>query len=124
MVTLEWKGVEIDYCLACQGVWLDRGELQNIVGDNASELEERLRGKRQTSPKSKSKRLCPRCDGRLVEFIVDTGQGEPLSLDRCPRDHGFWFDGNELETYLRNVVISQSNAERLRSFLKEVFGHE
>ncbi|MGB9693090.1 MAG: zf-TFIIB domain-containing protein, partial [Candidatus Sumerlaeaceae bacterium] len=41
MVTLEWKGVEIDYCLACQGVWLDRGELQNIVGDNASELEER-----------------------------------------------------------------------------------
>ncbi len=24
-------GVEIDYCAACRGVWLDRGELDKIV---------------------------------------------------------------------------------------------
>lgn len=24
-------GVEIDYCVACRGVWLDRGELDKII---------------------------------------------------------------------------------------------
>ena len=25
------KGVEIDYCPECRGVWLDRGELEKII---------------------------------------------------------------------------------------------
>lgn len=25
------QGVEIDYCLRCRGVWLDRGELDKII---------------------------------------------------------------------------------------------
>ncbi len=27
----EKKGVEIDYCPKCRGVWLDRGELEKII---------------------------------------------------------------------------------------------
>jgi hypothetical protein len=27
----ERKGVEIDYCPACRGVWLDRGELDKLI---------------------------------------------------------------------------------------------
>ncbi len=27
----ERSGVEIDYCPACRGVWLDRGELDKII---------------------------------------------------------------------------------------------
>ncbi|MDN4599321.1 zf-TFIIB domain-containing protein [Leifsonia sp. NPDC014704] len=27
----ERSGIEIDYCPACRGVWLDRGELDKIV---------------------------------------------------------------------------------------------
>lgn len=27
----ERNGVEIDYCSACRGVWLDRGELDKII---------------------------------------------------------------------------------------------
>ncbi|HMA14376.1 MAG: zf-TFIIB domain-containing protein [Bacteroidota bacterium] len=26
------QGVEIDHCPACRGVWLDRGELDKIIG--------------------------------------------------------------------------------------------
>jgi hypothetical protein len=29
--TAERHGVEIDYCLKCRGVWLDRGELDKII---------------------------------------------------------------------------------------------
>jgi Zn-finger nucleic acid-binding protein len=27
----ERQGIEIDYCPACRGVWLDRGELDKII---------------------------------------------------------------------------------------------
>jgi Zn-finger nucleic acid-binding protein len=31
LVITERSGVEIDYCPACRGVWLDRGELDKII---------------------------------------------------------------------------------------------
>lgn len=32
LVIAERSGVEIDYCPKCRGVWLDRGELDKIIG--------------------------------------------------------------------------------------------
>ena len=36
LVMTERSGVEIDYCPACRGVWLDRGELDKIIERSAS----------------------------------------------------------------------------------------
>ena len=33
----ERRGVEIDYCPSCRGVWLDRGELDEIIARAASQ---------------------------------------------------------------------------------------
>ncbi|PZR55028.1 hypothetical protein DNL40_01120 [Xylanimonas oleitrophica] len=38
LVMSERKGVEIDYCPTCRGVWLDRGELDKII-DRSMEAE-------------------------------------------------------------------------------------
>lgn len=38
LVMAERKGVEIDYCPTCRGVWLDRGELDKII-DRSLEAE-------------------------------------------------------------------------------------
>ncbi|WP_166846024.1 zf-TFIIB domain-containing protein [Isoptericola sp. BMS4] len=38
LVMTERKGVEIDYCPRCRGVWLDRGELDKII-DRSLEAE-------------------------------------------------------------------------------------
>jgi len=35
------KGVEIDYCPKCRGVWLDRGELDKIIDLSSPERSER-----------------------------------------------------------------------------------
>ena len=32
----ERAGIEIDYCPACRGVWLDRGELDKIIERNSA----------------------------------------------------------------------------------------
>jgi Zn-finger nucleic acid-binding protein len=31
LVMTERKGIEIDYCPKCRGVWLDKGELDKII---------------------------------------------------------------------------------------------
>jgi hypothetical protein len=31
LVMSERQGIEIDYCPACRGIWLDRGELDKII---------------------------------------------------------------------------------------------
>lgn len=36
LVMSERQGVEIDYCPACRGIWLDRGELDKLLERAAS----------------------------------------------------------------------------------------
>ena len=39
LVMSERQGIEIDYCPQCRGVWLDRGELDKIIGRTAATQE-------------------------------------------------------------------------------------
>ncbi|MSP16375.1 MAG: hypothetical protein EXR73_07150 [Myxococcales bacterium] len=36
--TLRFKDVEVDRCFACQGTWLDEGELERLAGKEAGFL--------------------------------------------------------------------------------------
>ena len=40
LVMSERSGIEIDYCSACRGVWLDRGELDKIIERNAQQQQQ------------------------------------------------------------------------------------
>lgn len=42
LVISERKGIEIDYCPECRGIWLDRGELDKIL-EKSREEEPRQR---------------------------------------------------------------------------------
>ncbi|MFC7403730.1 zf-TFIIB domain-containing protein [Georgenia alba] len=37
LVMSERKGIEVDYCPTCRGVWLDRGELDKIIDRSLDE---------------------------------------------------------------------------------------
>lgn len=36
--TIAFKGVEIDRCTSCSGVWLDEGELEKLAGTDDSNI--------------------------------------------------------------------------------------
>lgn len=38
MVAAERKGVQVDYCPRCLGVWLDRGEIDELIENTTAEL--------------------------------------------------------------------------------------
>lgn len=122
MVTLEWQGIEVDYCIRCGGTWLDRGEFERILGHGAepgSASEASLIEGGKTG--KKTKRLCPRCDRRLVQVTVTMGK-ERVTLDRCAQGHGLWFDKGELQTCLRASASSGDTLSRISSFLQDLFG--
>ncbi len=48
LMMAERKGIEIDFCTQCRGIWLDRGELDKIIEVTAEE--------RAVSPKPKPER--------------------------------------------------------------------
>jgi len=39
LIALDYRGIEVDKCSACEGVWLDAGELEAISGLEESSLE-------------------------------------------------------------------------------------
>ncbi len=39
----EKKGVEIDYCPECRGIWLDRGELEKIMEKEAAYINKEVK---------------------------------------------------------------------------------
>ena len=53
----EKKGIEIDYCPECRGIWLDRGELEKLIATE-EKIENRKEEKnieiKQTSRKKES----------------------------------------------------------------------
>ena len=52
----ERQGIEIDYCPACRGVWLDRGELDKIIERSAAELAPKAVPQQPSTPWSSDPR--------------------------------------------------------------------
>ena len=68
MVILELNQVEIDYCTACKGIWLDSGELELIFSTNdRKEIDKSFSVKNDFA---ETKRRCPICKKKMdkVEF--------------------------------------------------------
>lgn len=108
MIVLEWKGIEIDVCLSCQGVWLDLGELEMIAeqaGVDAGPLVDALK---KAGRGEKEKRRCPRCGKTLGRITV--GKKRPVELDRCPRGHGIWFDRGEMQSFVGSYEEAEEGA--------------
>ena len=121
MFVLEFEQVEVDYCYECGGVWLDSGELE-LIGRKAGLLEGGLldaleRPERERSAAA-SRRRCPVCRKLLREVTVNTNP--PIVVDRCPAEHGLWFDQGELSAVVQAAGADEGNV--LARFLGEIGG--
>ena len=120
MIVVEFQGVELDYCVRCQGVWLDAGELELIceqAGAGAGRLESVLDAPVNPMP---TPRPCPRCSRKLQALTLATEP--PVEVDRCPAGHGLWLDGGELGTIVKSLT-RQEDAVVAR-FLGGLFRHD
>lgn len=95
--------VQVDRCSSCKGLWLDKGELEElqktIERDHAKALEapqdvvtasfEQARQERQGIAR------CPRCDAEME--LREYGYNSQVMIDACPEGCGVWLDDGELQ---------------------------
>jgi Zn-finger nucleic acid-binding protein len=144
LFVLHFRSVEVDYCERCHGIWLDAGEVERLMeatGAHPSDPLLRFHSHIVQNPRA-GKNLCPRCDQRLHEIEIHDTDGEEyqnqaesksatssmrvaearrLTLDRCPRGHGIWFDADELQELLA-LYPTDSGASRTVGYLNDLFG--
>lgn len=116
MLALELEGVEIDHCLACGGIWLDADELDILAGQK-NEVQCILERPASQSSHQKSPRRCPIC-GKKMETFRCSPESE-LYLDRCPKQHGLWFDKGELGEVVQ--LFDAPQCRKLSLLLKDMF---
>lgn len=117
MIILELNRVEIDYCPVCSGIWLDEGELELLysIDNTESELKKLFR----ESSNSKEKPFkCPVCRKKMIKIRFNNTE---LIIDKCPANHGLWFNKGELEKVL-SAKTNQSS-QKVLSLLKEMFSY-
>ena len=85
----DYKGVEVDRCPQCQGMWLDYGELDQLE-DTVLDRDE-IKGTMKYS-RFQGKLLCPKCGEAMQRFNY---RAYNLELDFCEQGHGTWLDAGE-----------------------------
>ncbi|RKY24304.1 MAG: hypothetical protein DRP62_04035 [Planctomycetota bacterium] len=120
MITLELAGVEIDYCTACGGIWLDAGELELLLG-NREQAKNLLDSFKIDSHPAESARKCPICDKKMQKIIVGTSK-PALLIDKCRKGDGLWFDKGELQDIISRANLDRDN--KIRKLLADMFGSE
>ena len=116
LIILELDQIEIDYCTSCSGIWLDSGELDLMF--ETEEERENLNHliKQDVSSKEKSYK-CPICSKRMNK--VEIGKDKKVLIDKCPRNHGLWFDKGELENVL--LLGTSGNENKITGLLNQIF---
>jgi len=97
-----YEGVEVDYCSACRGVWLDYGKLTQIVQnrerawspEKIRNVLSRLDG--HNAPPMPEERVlkCPNCSAQLDE--VNYQGTSNIVVNPCGDLHGVWLDAGEI----------------------------
>jgi heat shock protein HtpX len=85
------KGVLVDYCPKCQGIWLDKSEIYYFSGTPTYlrfNIEEALKNSKA------SQRVNPRTQKPLVELNLFNGS---LIIDYCTETQGIWLDKGEID---------------------------
>lgn len=117
--------IDVDSCSTCNGVWLDKGELESIQklrkNNYDLELDERsltsshIKNTYQLGKKPADRELtCPSCQSTMIQ--KEYGYGSLIMIDVCPNItcQGMWLDHGELkalEIYYENSRREQKKHE-------------
>ena len=120
MIVLELKGVEIDYCTECGGIWLDEGELELLL-ENSKEKDQLLQSLTVIKDTGEGLRRCPVCLKNMEKVLCGSGD-KKVMIDRCRNYHGLWFDKGELDDVLKMGSFHKMDKKSLTvNLLKDMF---
>ncbi len=117
MIVLELAEVEVDYCTACSGIWLDAGELELLLG-TSEQVKQLLDSFKVDSKCAEKRRKCPICLKKMQKIVVGTS-APALLIDKCPKGDGLWFDKGELQDIVSRAKLDE--ASKIQKLLADIF---
>jgi len=116
--------IEVDQCPQCHGMWLDKGELEQIQEtiehDYRKALEAEPEHVRQayamSRPTHSGQIQCPKCgvDMTAKEYAYCS----QVVVDICPDDCGIWLDAGEIQALEKFFERSKKEAREAERQLK------
>lgn len=123
------KGVELDMCQSCDGVWFDKDELIKVINASTEELEvssisDSLYADKLTqSPNKETGLVCPECSSRMdgIIYCYDSS----INIDACRICGGIWLDDGEIKEIIEYVHKNQASLSpekmaEIKSKLKKI----
>jgi Zn-finger nucleic acid-binding protein len=107
LVSRRRHNIEVDFCEACDGMWLDRQELGQLE-DEVFFLGDHAKGT-LVADAAKTDHKCPVCSSALTEF---TYRFQDLKIEACENQHGYWLDQNEDTRILELMKKEQLDTAR------------
>ena len=107
-----YKGIEIDKCTRCEGLWLDHRELDQL--EDTVMDDDRAKGTMMFRSEG-SDLVCPRCQKPMQWFRY---RHYNVELDFCEAEHGFWLDKGEENKVVE--IMDQRTKDLKRSAGAEV----
>ena len=88
----DYDGVEVDRCFGCGGIWLDKGELEEIDSKKISTLIDIAGQTEKAEVMDQFDATCHRCDNPMMSL---TGAND-VKFEWCDQCEGLFFDRGEL----------------------------
>lgn len=93
------RGVEVDRCTKCRGVWFDARELPHLLDQKPADLRP-IRGGKFVEDVNCRSANCPRDGNELTR--VCSAVNDQVILDSCSQCRGIWCDGGEFDQLLKS----------------------
>jgi len=111
---VDFRGVKIDECPHCRGLWFDRDELRRAKDRTDEDLRwldfDLFAGEAGDAATAKGP-LCPRDSIKMGSIAYEASR---VRVEKCSKCHGVWLSHGEFEkivTHLENEVNSETAAE-------------
>ncbi|MEX2489143.1 MAG: zf-TFIIB domain-containing protein [Pseudomonadales bacterium] len=105
MKVIEFRGVEVDRCTQCNGLFFDHLErelLKKLEGAESIDIGDEFMGAKYDEVRNID---CPRCEVTMDE--VRENDPFQIRFESCPKCRGAFFDAGEFRDYLEDEILTQ-----------------
>ncbi len=123
---VQYEDYSVDICIKCKGIWLDKGELQQVVNELISKnkvdyqtVKEAYRNKPMICKREEMPiRICLKCNIEMGTFNYYSDSD--VFLDKCSSCGGIWADKNEIDQVAR-YIKGNSQMDKYAEALRRVY---
>lgn len=90
------KSTTLDFCETCGGVYLDKGEIEELIESDVNEKDFNTSNIETFKVQPGMKLKCPRCEGKFKRH-VRTLKGQKYSIYHCEDCKGLWINHGQYQ---------------------------